>query len=196
MKRAVLLQCLVIAISAVPTATAQEIYPGFALVVQIPGYETFLKNLGDAPIKIDGYHVASLAGSLSPDGWVTMDSAGPEIVDALGPGADGFFAVNPSSHSLAELNPASSATFQPGQSWSIGFPFNSADPNFVLDAVFQIASPDGLVLTGGTVVPPGELAAAPFVVIPEPSSGALCLLTGAGIFAFRCRERRWITPVI
>ena len=144
-----------------------------------------MTNLGDSPIRVDGYQIASESGSLSPDDWVRLGSSGPEIVAALGPGADQFFAANPNVNSLAELNPFSSATWQPGQSWSIGFPFNSNDPNFVLDAVFRFSSPDGLVLTGGTVVPPSELFPAAFLVIPEPSSGVLCLLAAVGIVAFR-----------
>ena len=129
----------------------------FALVVQLPSYETFLTNLGDLPIRVDGYAVLSASASLSVAGWATMDAAGPEIVAALGPGSDGFVIANPTQTHLTELNPLSSATWQPGQSWSIGFPFRSNDPSFVLDPVFQFSSPDGLVLTGGTVVPPSQL---------------------------------------
>ena len=118
-----------------------------------------------------------------------LGSSGPAIVAALGPGANQFFAANPSLNSLAELNPFSSATWQPGQSWSIGFPFHSADPNFVLDAVFQFSSPDGFVLTGGTVVPPSQLFPAALLIVPEPSCGMLCLLAAAGIVAFKVLRR-------
>jgi hypothetical protein len=166
---------------------AQEFYPDFALVVQLPSYEAFLTNLGGSPIRVDGYAVASASGSLSVAGWAPLDSAGPEIVAALGPGADGFVTANPSQTSLAELNPFGSASWQPGQSWSIGFPFDSADPEFVLDAVFRFASPDGLVLTGGTVVPPGDLYPAALVVVPEPSTLAL---VAAGVFGLATSIRR------
>jgi hypothetical protein len=114
-----------------------------------------------------------------------LGSAGPAVVTALGPGATQFFAANPSKNSLSELNPVSSATWQPGQSWSIGFPFNVQDPNFIRDAVFRFSSPDGLVLTGGTVIPPSQLSLAAFLVIPEPSSGMLCLIAILGTLAFR-----------
>jgi hypothetical protein len=138
--------------NTVSTVAAQGFYPDFALVVQLPSYETFMINLGDSPIRIDAYFISSPFGSLSPSGWNQLSSSGPEIVEALGPGADQFFAVSATANGLAELNLAGSATWQPGQSWSIGFPFNSDVVGFA-DAVFEISSPDGLLLTGGTVVP-------------------------------------------
>jgi hypothetical protein len=67
------------------------------------------------------------------------------------------------------LNLAGSATWQPGQSWNLGFPFNSDVLGFA-DTVFEIASPDGLLLTSGAVVPARERAQAAFRVVPEPSS--------------------------
>jgi len=191
MNRSVRSLCVLLGLSAVSTAAAQDFYPDFALVVQLPNYESFLTNLGGSPIRVDGYQISSKSGSLKSDGWVRLGSSGPAIVAALGPGADQFFTANPNVNSLTELNPFSSATWQPGQSWSIGFPFHSADPNFVLDAVFQFSSPDGFVLTGGTVVPPSRLSPAALLVVPEPSSGVLCLLAVVGIVAFkalRCVE--------
>ena len=182
MKPFMLLPCLLFGFNLSSPARAEDLYPNFALVVHVPSYEAFLTNLGDAPIRVDGYAILSASGSLNPAGWAPMDSAGPEIVAALGPGADGFFLANPSQTSLAELNPLSSATWQPGQSWSIGFPFNSADPDFVFDTVFKFASPDGLVLTGGTVVPPSQLALAALLAVPEPSSLLLAALATAGLF--------------
>ena len=179
-----------------PRELREDVYPDFALVVQLPSYETFMTNLGDSPIRVDGYQIASASGSLSPNDWVRLSSSGPEIVTALGPGADQFFAANPNVNSLAELNPFSSATWQPGQSWSIGFPFNSNDPNFVLDAVFRFSSPDGLVLNGSTVVPPSELFPAAFLVIPEPSSSMLCLLAATGIFLRRHRTAQLVSKLI
>jgi hypothetical protein len=88
-------------------------------------------------------------------------------------------------NSLTELNPTSSATWPPGVSWSIGFPFKSDDPLFALDAVFRFSSPDGLVLTGGTVIPPSALAPATLLIIPEPPSVMICLLAVLGCLAFR-----------
>ncbi len=184
-----LLSCLVMELYAVQPVAAQEFYPDFALVVRLPSYEAYLTNLGDAPLRVDGYAVTSASGSLSPPDWAPLSLAGPEILAALGPGADGFVVANPSQTSLAELNPLSSATWQPGESWSIGFPFKSGDPDFVLDAVFQFTSPDGLALTGGTVVPPGELAPAGFLIVPEPPSAAVCLW-GAATAGRRFRRRR------
>jgi hypothetical protein len=178
---------LLVGLSAVSPATAQDFFPGFALVVELPSYEAFLTNLGDSPIKVDGYQITSESASLSPDGWARLGSSGPEIMAALGPGADQFFAANPNANSLAELNPSSSATWQPGQSWSIGFPFQSNDPNFLLDAVFRFASPDGLVLTGGTVIPPSVLSLAAVMVIPEPT--AVAVVVPAGLLASTLRGR-------
>jgi hypothetical protein len=154
-------------LNAVYTVVAQGFYPDFALVVQLPSYETFMTNLGDSPIRVDGYFISSPSGSLSPSGWKRLSSSGPEIVEALGQGADQFFSVPATATELAELNLAGSATWQPGQSWSIGFPFNSDVVGFA-DAVFEIASPDGLLLTSGTVVSSHERALAALVV-PEPS---------------------------
>ena len=192
MKCVVVLPSLVLGLFAISHSSAQDFYPDFALVVQVPSYETFLTNLGDSPIRVDGYQITSVSGSLNPSGWARLGAAGPEVVTALGAGANQFFAANPSKNSLSELNPISSASWQPGQSWSIGFPFNSHDPNFVRDAVFRFASPDGLVLTGGTVVPPGELSRAAFLVIPEPPSGAVCLIAVLAILACRCSAARTI----
>jgi hypothetical protein len=200
MKSLVLLSSILVGLSAFSAATAQDFYPDFALVVQLPNYEAFLTNLGDRPIRVDGYTISSAAGSLNPAGWESMDAAGPEIVAALGPGADQFIVANPSASSLAELNPASSATWQPGQRWSLGFPFRSDDPNFVVDAVFHFASPDGLVLTGGTVVPPGELGLASVIVVPEPSAVAVVLPAAWLVVTCRTRKksatavRQWRTP--
>jgi hypothetical protein len=134
--------------------------------------------------------ITSPSGSLSPAGWKGISSSGPEGVRALGPGAAQLFAANPNKNSLAELNPISSVTWQSGQSWSIGFPFNSGDASFVQDAVFRFSSPDGFVLTGGTVVPPGQLFPAALLVVPEPSSGVLCLFGTVAIVALRFRVCR------
>ena len=190
MKRVALLLCCLFGLIAVSTAAAQDVYPDFALIVQLPTYETFLTNLGDSPLRVDGYQITSQSGSLSPGGWVRMGSSGSAIVAALGPGADQFFSANPSANHLAELNPLSSATWQPGQSWSIGFPFNSTDLNLVGETAFHFSSPDGFVL-GVTVVPPGQLFPATFHVVAEPSRGELCLLAAIGIliFARRCNAK-------
>lgn len=188
MNRVAFLACVLIQLFVAVAVFAQPSYPDFALVVHVPSYEAFLKNLGDSPIRVDGYQIGSASGSLDPAGWAPMDFAGPEIVAALGPGADEFFVANTSATSLAELNPLSSATWQPGQSWSIGFPFDSDDPDFVLDPVFRFASPDGLVLTGGVVVPPSQLALAALVVVPEPSAFVLVALVGS--FTLTCARAR------
>jgi hypothetical protein len=176
MKRVVLSLCFLMWLNAVSTAAAQGFYPDFALVVQLPSNEAFLTNLGNSPIRIDYYEITSPTGSLSPSGWKRLSSAGPEIVAALGPGADQFLALSAGVNDLVEGNLASSATWQPGQSWSIGFPFNSDVPGFAIDAAFHISSPDGLLLTSGTVVFSPERAPAALLVVPEPSSGVLCLL--------------------
>ena len=180
MKRVVLTLCFLTWLNAVSSVAAQGFYPDFALVVQLPSYETFMTNLGDSPIKVDAYVITSQSGSLSPSGWNRLESSGPEIVEALGPGADQFFAVSATATQLAEINPASSATWQPGESWSIGFPFNPDVVGFA-DAELLISSPDGLLLTGGTVVTSPVLAPAALLVVPEPSGGVLCLLAIVGI---------------
>jgi hypothetical protein len=193
MKRALALLCFLSSLNAVSTVAAQEFYPDFALVVQLPSYETFLRNISSSPIRVDRYRITSESNSLSPSGWASLDSAGPEIVDALGPGADQFETVGAIDSSLlSELNLLGSGTWQPGQSWSIGFPFNSDDPNFVFDAEFEVSSPDGLVLSGGTIVLDGVLAPAVVLIVPEPTSGALLVLAAAGTLALRagrCRGR-------
>jgi hypothetical protein len=189
MKRVVHSLCFLTWLSAVTTVAAQGFYPDFALVIQLPNYETFMTNLGDSPIRIDAYVITSQSGSLSPSGWKRLSSSGPEIVEALGPGADQFFAPSATANQLVELNPAGSATWQPGQSWSIGFPFNSDVLGFA-DAEFLISSPDGLLLTGGTVVTSPERAQATLLVVPEPSSGVLCLLGLGALVAKRCVPRR------
>ena len=145
-------------LSTLNTVDAQDFYPDFALVVQLPSYEAFLTNLGDLPVRVDRYRITSISGSLRPSGWASLDSAGPEIVTALGPGADQFDVVaGITPQNLEELNLFGSATWQSGQSWSIGFPFNSAGPDFVLDAVFRFSSPDGFTQAGGTVIGPYTL---------------------------------------
>jgi hypothetical protein len=157
-------------LNVVAPVAAQDFFPDFGLVVQLPSYETFLTNLGDSPISVDHYEIASLSGSLSPTGWASMDSAGPEIVNALGPGADQFDAIAAISPSLlAEFHLLGSATWQPGQSWSIGFPFDSDDPEFVLDPVFRFSTTGGFYLPGGTETLPDDLGRGAFLVIPELS---------------------------
>ena len=89
MKRATLFLCLVFGVSSVATASEEDFYPDFALVVHVPSYEAFLTNLGDSPIRVDGYAITSTSGSLSPVGWAPMDSAGPDIVAASAPGRMG-----------------------------------------------------------------------------------------------------------
>jgi hypothetical protein len=196
MKSAVLLSGILVGVTAATPVTAQDVFSDFVLRVQLPSHEAFLTNLGDSAIHVDGYLISSASGSLDPPGWAPLGEVGPEIVAALGPGADGFFVANPSQSSVAELNPFGSATWQAGQSWSIGFPFRSGAPDFVLDAVLQFSSPDGLVLAGGTVVPPGELAQAAVMVVPEPSTAAaaaLAILIGAMIRTYKktaATERR------
>jgi hypothetical protein len=69
-----------------------------------------------------------------------------------------------------ELNFFGSATWQPGQSWSVGFPFDSDGPDLVLDAKFEFSSPDGFVLNGGTVVPPMTFALAALLLVPEQTA--------------------------
>jgi hypothetical protein len=181
MQRVVLSLCFLIPLNTVATVAAQGFYPDFALVVELPTYETFLTNLGHSPIRIDYYEITSPTGSLSPSGWKRLSSAGPEIVAALGPGADQFLTLGAGANDLVEGNLASSATWQPGQSWSIGFPFNAEVPGFALDAVFRISSPDGLLLPSGGAVFSPERAPAALLVVPEPSSGVLCLMALLGI---------------
>lgn len=185
MKRSMLWLSVVYWLSSASALTAQGFYPDFALVVQLPSFETFMTNLGDSTIRVDGYQITSASGSLSPTGWVRLGASGPEGEAALGPGVSQFFAANPNINSLSELNPISSATWQSGQSWSIGFPFNTLDPTTVRDALFHFSSPNGLVLTGGTVVPPGELFRAALLVIPEPATLVILSLGVTPVFARR-----------
>ena len=53
MQRVVLLFCFLISLNAVSRLGAQGFYPDFAVVVQLPSYETFLTNLGNSPVRID-----------------------------------------------------------------------------------------------------------------------------------------------
>jgi hypothetical protein len=182
MKRLLLSLCFLMWPSAVSTVAAQVFYPDFALVVQLPSHEAFMTNLGDSPITIDFYDITSASGSLRPSGWKTLSSGGPDAVAALGPAADQFFTFSESVNQLTEGNLLSSATWQPGQSWSIGFPFNPDVEGFA-DAVFRISSPDGLLLSSGTLVSSPDRALAAVLVVPEPSSGLLCLFAAVGISA-------------
>jgi hypothetical protein len=189
MQRVVHWLCFLVWLNAVSTVAAQGFYPDFALTVQLPSYEVFLTNLGNSPVRIDYYQITSPTGALSASGWKSLSSAGPEIVAALGPGADQFFTLSEGANELVEGNLASAATWQPGQSWSIGFPFNSA-PGFPLDASLFISSPDGLLLTSGTLVTSPERAPAALLVVPEPSSSVLCLLALLG-FSANCLGHVW-----
>ena len=100
MKSVLFLSCLLGGLNVVTPVTANDFYPGFALVVQLPSHEAFLKNLGGSPIRVDGYAIDSASGSLNVASWAPLDSAGPEIVAALGPGADGFLSGQPKSKHL------------------------------------------------------------------------------------------------
>ena len=85
MKRVMSSLCFLMWLNAVTTVAAQGFYPDFALVVQLPSYETFMTNLGDSPIRVDAYSdITSPSGSLSPSGWKRLSSAGPEIVAGSG----------------------------------------------------------------------------------------------------------------
>ena len=182
MKPFMLLPCIMFVFNFSPLARAEDFYPNFALVVHLPSYEPFLTNLGDVPIRVDGYAILSASGSLRVAGWAALDSAGPQIVAARRSRGGRVRDSQPGPNvSMAELNPLSSATWQSGQSWSIGFPFDTAAPDFFFDAVFKFASPDGLVLTGGTVVPPSQLARAALLAVREPSSLLLMLIAARAV---------------
>ena len=170
---------LVLFVSAALPATAN---PMFALVVEAPGFEASLVNLGGSPITVAGYTIQSPSGSLDPTGWVSLaDAAGPEIVAALGPGADDFVeAGTPSSSFLAELNsnpnPLVGGTWQPDQSWPIGAPLG-ADP--ILDLTFTYYDPVRDETFQGPVI---------YQQIPEPA--AVWLLCGSAIGVTRSLRRR------
>lgn len=68
MNRSVRSLWVLLGLSAVSTAAAQDFYPDFALVVQLPSYESFLTNLGGSPVRVDGYQISSKSGSLKSDG--------------------------------------------------------------------------------------------------------------------------------
>jgi hypothetical protein len=182
--------CLLGAVSTSSGIAAEEFYADFALVVRLPSYEAFLTNVGDSPIGVDHYRITSESGSLRPAGWASLESAGPAIVAALGPGADGFSMAPPDPSSLAEFNLLGWATWQPGQSWSIGFPFDSQDPDFVLDAVFRFSSNEGVLLSGGTLVPEDGIALAVLLVVPEPNTMALLGLAVVSLFQLRTTKAR------
>ena len=182
-----LLPCILFGINKVSPIAAEDFYPDFALVIHVPSYEAFLTNLGDSSIRIDGYAITSRVGITQPCSLGALNSAGPEIVAALGHGADGFFMSNPTQSSLAEFNLLGSATWQPGQSWSVGFPFELDDPNFSLDAVFRFSSPNGLVLTGGTVGSARRIFPGGGAGGPEPST---LLLTTFSVAITSCLWQR------
>ena len=81
MKRVVVLLCLLMWLNAVSAVTAQGFYPDFALVVQLPSYETFMTNLGDSPIRVDAYSI-SIPVRLTQPEWL-------EAVEFIRPGNRG-----------------------------------------------------------------------------------------------------------
>ncbi len=166
------------------SAYAGDPDPKLSLVVEVPTYQAFLTNIGHSSISMRAYSITSVSESMNYDGWAPLANVSDqELIDAFGPDAPGFVSLTLPGNALdvSEANLGSGlAVFEPGQSWSIGFPFASNAPNFVADAVFEYVD----ALTNQVN---GPVA---YVQVPEPMNGALLLsaMSAVGI-ALRLRKR-------
>lgn len=100
----------------------------FSLVIDVTG-ESYLMNTDDSPTWINGYTIADHfePGRLDIEMWTPIHDVAqnePELVrQALGDYAISFEVVNPSPANLTEINSQMGGLWQPGQAWSIGYPF-------------------------------------------------------------------------
>jgi len=85
-----------------------------------------LRNTSSFTVQIDGYTIASAAGSLTPAGWTSLDDQNA---------AGGDWRESPgSSTRLSELKRSSFTTLAPGASFDLGALFNASLPK---DLAFQ-----------------------------------------------------------
>jgi hypothetical protein len=95
-----------------------------------------IQNLSAAagPFDVVGYSITSESGSLSVEGWNSLEDQG--VAD--------WGEANPSASAIAELNPSSSILFENGTTVDLGSIFTGTD-----DLVFEYGTPTGSAL--GTV---------------------------------------------
>lgn len=126
--------------------TGQIVYTGtrvnnLLLQVDPTSGEAKLRNTSATTVTIDGYDIASGAGSLLPGTWDSLDSQGAD-------GNGWVQTPNSNPNRLSELMPDSAATLAPGAEYSLGEIFNQGTQDLVfsfLQAGDQFATP-GVVL--------------------------------------------------
>lgn len=123
LKAGILLACV---IGSGTTMWGQE--PTFGLVIDVTG-ETFLVNVDQDPVWINGYTIADSQepGRLNWEMWTSIHETtetDPERVEGtLGSEALEFQVINPGPSNLTEISAEQGGYWPPGQAWSIGQPF-------------------------------------------------------------------------
>jgi hypothetical protein len=136
-----------------------------------------IRNPTGAAISMTYYEITSIAGSLSPTGWVSLDDG--EGGDPPGVGWDEASVVN--SHALSESNLLGSLTLNPGQTRALGAAFN---PNASAhDLKFNYNTVGGGLTYGVVNFNPGSSLSP----VPEPATSGLGLI-GLSCLAIRRRQ--------
>ena len=104
---------------------------------------TMSNSAGGQPIAMDGYSIASNAGSLNAASWNSLhDQAVPDWIEA-----------NPTNNRLSEVKGAGATTINGGGSLSMGNSYLAANPAFgvpIEDLTFQYTKSDGSLVNGQT----------------------------------------------
>jgi hypothetical protein len=130
-----------------------------------------LRNLSQSAIRIDGYEIDSLSGSLSPQGWVSLDD-----LEGDPPGVGWEEVAGASANAIAESSPTGMLIVGPGQSVGLGMAFDVLKGYRDLRLFYTTP-------TGSHI--PGELN---YVVIPEPHGIGLALAAAIGVASPRRRR--------
>ena len=172
-----------IAVALVLLAATAARAQTLSLEIHLGNLETWISNNTAVVISSDGYQISSASGILDPVNWQSIDdsatSSPAALSAALGSGALSFIEVSPTSNNLTEFDLASTATWQPGTRWSIGFPFGTSPGHFQsrpFDARFEYTAAFGGVSTGS------------IEFIPEPACLTFAVTALLGI-AFTRRRR-------
>ncbi|MFO0899955.1 MAG: hypothetical protein U0836_21190 [Pirellulales bacterium] len=123
-------------------ADAEKAWQTEAAVVLRVGADgsTQLVNRSEQELQIDGYLLESSTGRLdvgawrSIGDWVAADAAA--VIAELGAGAVGFGEANPGPTSVAELNLSGGGLWKPGQSVSLGRPFDGLLTDVPVQSLF------------------------------------------------------------